>query len=437
MNKFYFLLLGVVLTIGAAAQPAAVSASAQPAAVSGNAQPTAVSDNALDLAARLEAVSSDILAVTYTGLEEKKDTNIFHDLSLGLKPLRLRADFKRLDYRPELTVAYQARLSWFDAPIYYAPALIFDNRPNAFSIPAPLPEFGNNIFNGVYWRWNINYFWQDNLYGNLYFGRAAEKGAGYGFQQIVRFSDASQMTYRNQNWQYWPTQEEFSWEYSFLEIPSFNAKYADRIRNEFNSLRATRINYEEYNGDLLMREFELSYSGNFKLNWQKISLYTNNIYASLKELTSAQAGYRWASLSELYRDYEMPYLEEFRPGVGYDTVKYSLSPYSWHRIYGYLEGRKKFWIWTGDWRVTDYIDQRGGSPFNYDSEENYDDNVRTTVLLNLWGFDLGQTTQYSIYRGNIHTLIYFLRLRTKTWLIDFRYNLLKEELGVSGQMISF
>ena len=87
--------------------------------------------------------------------------------------------------------------------------------------------------------------------------------------------------------------------------------------------------------------------------------------------------------------------------------------------------------------MTDYIDQRGGSPFKYDSEENYDDNVRTTVWLDLWGFDLVQTVQYSIYRGSIHAMIYFLRLKTKTWLIDFSYNHTKEEWGISGQMISF
>ncbi|MDR2428838.1 MAG: hypothetical protein LBD62_03425 [Candidatus Margulisbacteria bacterium] len=419
MNKFHFWLGIVVLAAGLSAQPVVVSS------------------NITDLGAELETVSSDILEVTFNRLVEEKNTKIFYDLSVGLKPLKLRADFARLSYHPDLAVAFHPRLSWFDVPVYYAPTMILDYRPNAFSIPAPLPEFGNNIFSGAYWRWNVNYFWQDNLYGNLHFGQAEEKGAGYGFQQIVRFSDASQMTYINQNWQYWPTQEEFSWEYSFLEIPSFNAKYADRIRNEFNSLRITRINYEEHGEDLLMREFELSYIGNFKLNWQKVTLYTNNIYASINELTSAQAGYRWASLSELYREYEVPYLEEFRPGLGYDTVKYSLHPYSWHRVYSYIEGQKKFWLWTGDWRVTDYIDQRGGSPFNYDNEENYDDNVRTMVWLNLWGFDLGQTVQYSIYRGSIYTMIYFLRLKTSSWFIDFSYNRTKEEWGVSGQMINF
>jgi hypothetical protein len=114
-----------------------------------------------------------------------------------------------------------------------------------------------------------------------------------------------------------------------------------------------------------------------------------------------------------------------------------LSPYSWHRVYSYIEGQKELWIWTGDLRVTDYIDQRGGSPFNYDREDARDDNVRTTVLLNLWLFDLGQTVQYSIYRGNIHDLLYFLRRKTEHWFVDFSYNRLKEEFSVSGQMINF
>ncbi|MDR1113547.1 MAG: hypothetical protein LBL50_00470 [Candidatus Margulisbacteria bacterium] len=418
MNKIRFWLLAVVLAGGVFARP-----------VAGGGTPNIVT--------QLETANSDMLDVAFARFVTEKETTIFYELSVGLKPLKLRADLAQVDYRPDLVVAYHSRLSWLDFPVYYAPTLVFDSRPNAYSIPTPLPEFGVSAFRGAYWRWNAHYFLRENLYGNLQFGRAEEKGAGYGFQQIVRLSDAAQLTYINQNWQYWPTQETFSWEYSFLEIPSFNARYANRIRNEFNSLRVTRINYEEYNDDLLLREFELSYIGNFKLDWQKISFYTSNSYASLNELTSAQAGYRWASLSELHREYAVPYLGEIRPGAGYDTVKYSLHPYSWHRVYSYIEGRKKFWLWTGDLRVTDYIDQRGGSPFNYDREEAYDDNVRTTALLNLWRIDLGQTVQYSVYRGSIQAMIYFLRCKTEHWFIDFSYNRLKEEFAVSGQMIGF
>ncbi|GBR76700.1 hypothetical protein NO2_1211 [Candidatus Termititenax persephonae] len=421
MRKTICLLLGVVL--------AAAALFAQPETVDDGTTPSA--------SAIFENVSGSMLDITYARVVEENETLKFYDMSLGLKSLRLRTDFARLDYRPDLAVAYHSWLYWFGVPIYYTPTLILDGRPNAYAIPSPLPEMGDTHFSGRYWQWNINYFWQDNLYGNLQFGSAQEKGAGYGFQQIVRFSDASQLTYLNQNWQYWPTQEEFSWEYSFSGVSSFNKMYADRIWNEFNLLRITRANYEEHNEELLMREFELSYIGNFKLRWQELDFYTNNSYASINELTSAQHGYRWASMSELYKECEVPLLDMFRPGGGYDTVKYSLRPYSWHRVYGYLEGQKEFWLLGGSFRVTDYIDRRGGSPFVYDQEADYDDNMRTTITADVLGLKLGQTVRYSIYRGKIYTLLYFLRLRTEHLLIEFGYNQTKDEFRVSGQMISF
>lgn len=363
--------------------------------------------------------------------------------TLGINFIKLDLDFGQLDLYPGWLVAYNTQIRVLDTPCFYVPCIVEDRRRNAYSLPAPLPEFGKNDFRGEYWRWNTNYYLADWLYGNVQFGRAKEKGAGYGGQHIVRFSDLDQLTYINDNWQYARTQEVFSYEHSFVALPkkpadnlSFNEllRYNDQLKSlSANSIRFNRTQFEELNKNIIHRDHEVIYEGYFTLP-QNIILYTRDSAASIYELTTETRANKYQLFNELERTMEMPWLGEYTPGLGYDSTQYTLSPYSWHRLYDYVYAVRSWWIFEGAGRVTDYLDERGGSPFAYDERYVLHDNVKTGMYLNLWNLKLGQTVQYTIYTGKLFDIGYMARYKTSSWTMNAEYSVKRELWTVGIQM---
>ncbi|MDR1997074.1 MAG: hypothetical protein LBQ83_01955 [Candidatus Margulisbacteria bacterium] len=351
---------------------------------------------------------------------------------------------RRLDIYPGWAVFYDTTFNGGPHKLWYIPVYVVDKRRNAFSLPGSFPQWGRTYFAGDFFRWNNHYYVDEKFYGNLQLGYAEEKGAGYGMQNIMRFSDYDQMTYINENWQYWPTQEKLSYEHSFLEVPyagdkdmTFNEllQYNTEINNaEASILRLTRTVQEESGVDIINKDIELEYYAIFHIPWQQLNLYTTNTYTSVRELTTETSGSRWQSYSELSRDYELPYLMSIRPGIGYDTVKYSLYPYNWHRVFSFVNARRRLWIFNWDARVYDYVDERGRSPFSYDEHYEIGDNVRTTAMVSLWHMRLGQTLRYLIYNGRINRIIYFLEYTSRPWTIRLENNATEESwwAGVSA-----
>lgn len=351
---------------------------------------------------------------------------------------------RELNIYPGWAVFYDTTFNWRAHKLWYIPVYVVDKRRNAFELPGSFPQWGRTYFAGDFFRWNSHYYASEKFYGNLQFGYALEKGAGYGMQNIMRFSDYDQMTYINENWQYWPTQENISYEHSFLDPAhtgnkkmNFNEllQYNTELNNAAAStLRLTHTVYEESGVDIINRDVELEYYALFHLPWQRLSLYTTNTYTSVRELTTGAEGQRWQSYSELSRDYEVPYLLSIRPGVGYDTVKYSLYPYSWHRVFSFVNAHRKLWIFDWNARVYDYVDERGSSPFSYDEHYEMGDNVRTTMRVSLWNMRLGRTLRYLIRNGRINRLIYFLEYTSRPWTIRLENNTIEESwwAGISA-----
>lgn len=340
-------------------------------------------------------------------------------------------------------MAYGTKLRVLDVAVFYVPCIVEDRRRNAYALPAPLPEVGKTDFRGEYWRWNTNYYAADWLYGNVQFGRAKEKGAGYGGQHILRFSDQDHFTYINENWQYDRTQEVFSYEHSFVALPkrnkdtlSFNEllRYNELLKEaEASSVRINRTRFEENNKDILHRDHELIYEGRFLLP-KGFALYTRDSAALINELTSQTIAYKYQVFGELERPLDLPWFGVLTPGLGYDNSQYTLRPYSWHRLYDYVHMRRSWWIFEGAARATDYLDERGGSPFRYDKRYVLQDNIKTGMYINLWNLKLGQEVQYETYNGKLFDIEYLARYKTSAWTLNAGYSLKRELWTVNIQM---
>jgi hypothetical protein len=355
--------------------------------------------------------------------------------SFGIDQLKLDLEFEKVDLYPGWVVADQVYIKLFSMPLIYTPTLVMDKRRNSYKLPDPLPEVGKTSFRGDYWRFNTHYYVNEFLYGNLQFGRAKEKGAGYGGQFIFRLSDYDQFNYINENWQYDRTEEVFSFEHSFIEVPRLKKKmtfnellrYNEELSElEANSLRINKTRFEEINEEIINREMEMIYEGNFALPWYQLHLQTVNSGAQIEELSTARESKKYETKSELERPSEIQYLGPFTPGIGYDSIIYSVDPYSWHRIYDYIYASRKFWIFETEARITDYLDERGGSPFNFDRKFELSDNVRTSMYLNIWNTKIGQTTKYSTIDGTIFDILYHLRFKTTSWGVKVDYSLRKD-----------
>ncbi len=364
--------------------------------------------------------------------------------TLGVDLIKLDIEFDRLDLYPGWIVADQIYLKVLQVPIVYTPTLVVDNRRNAYKLPTPLPEAGKTAFRGDYWRFNTHYYVNELLYGNLQFGRAKEKGAGYGGQFIFRFSDYDQFNYINENWQYGRTQEVYSYEHSFMELPmkkkrklTFNEMltYNDEIKNlPANSLRINRTKFEEINEEVINRYQEVIYEGRFVLPYEKINLYTKDSGSAIEEFSTNKEATKYEVLNEIDREFEIAYFGALTPGFGYDSIQYSIKPYSWHRLYDYVQLTRKFWIFEGYGRVTDYLNERGASPFNFDQKYELNDNVKTSVFVDILNVKLGQTVQYTTQDGHIFDILYHLKWKTNSWTLKTDYSKRKELWSVGVEI---
>ena len=353
---------------------------------------------------------------------------------------------RQLDLYPGWGVFYDTTFNLNNTPFWYIPVYVVDKRRNAFEMPGSFPEWGNTYFRGEYFRWNSHYYINEKSYGNLQASWTQEKGSGYGMQNILRFSNYDQMMYLNENWQYFPTQEKISYEHSFLKLPYSDEKqldfnellqYNEEVKESAaNTLRLTHSVYEESGVDLIDRDIEVEYFAHYNLPWYKLNLYTINTYTSIYEITTDTEGARWQAYSELAKSYEIPYIATIYPGIGYDTTKYSLYPYSWHRVFSFVSTSKSFWIFRWRAKAYDYIDERGQSPFSFDEPFAIGDNVRTTSEVQLWNLRLGQTVRYIIYDGRIWNMIYFLEYTTRPWTIRIEHNYM-EKSWWTGASASF
>jgi hypothetical protein len=366
--------------------------------------------------------------------------------TFGVSLIKLDLDFEQLDLYPGWIVAHNARLRLFGYPFFYVPVIVDDKRRNAFKLPDPLPEFGRDTFRGDYWRWNNHYYINEYLYGNFQFGRSKEKGAGYGGQQIVRFSDYDQFTYINQNWQYDRPQEVFSFEHSFLELPrpngqkKFTFNELLRYNEEVSELPANRINFtksrfEEINESIIHRNNEIMYEGRFTLPWQELTLYTHDYSTAIEELTTAVSARKFSSTIEIERETQFPVLGPITLGIGDQSIHYDAHPYSWYRVYDYAQAKRTWWIFEADAKATDYLDEQGGSPFLFDQKNELSDNIRTGTYVNLFNMQFGRVTTYSPYDGKISDIIYKYKLKTSSWLLYVDYSL-RKELWSAGLQVS-
>ena len=352
--------------------------------------------------------------------------------TLGVEVLHFSMKSRQFDLYPGWGVFYDTTFRWRDVPFWYIPVYVVDKRRNAFGLPGSFPEFGYDYFSGEYVKFNNHYYINESLYGNLYFGYAELKGYGLGMQNIVRLSDYDHLTYINENWQYARTTEVLSYEHSFLNMPNadnrkmtFNEllRYNEEIKGiATNSLRISRTVNEEDGMDILNRDIEVAYIARFNALEDWFSVYTANTYTSLRELTTDTAGSSIKSYTELSHEVEIPYLATVRPGIGYDTVKYSIHPHSWHRVFSFLTTGKRLWIFNWRVRIYDYIDERGNSPFSYDTPNAIGDNVLTTTAVSLWDITLGRTERYIIYDGRIHRRIYFVEYTSRPWILRLEHN---------------
>lgn len=362
--------------------------------------------------------------------------------TLGINLIKLDLDFGQLDLYPGWIVAYGTQIRVLETPVFYVPCVVEDRRRNAYKLPAPLPEFGKTDFRGEFWRWNTNYYVADWLYGNVQFGRAKEKGAGYGGQHIIRLSDLDQVTYINDNWQYARTQEVFSYEHSFVALPkkpenmSFNdlLRYNEALKElSANSIRFNRTQFEEVNKEIIHRDHEMIYEGRFELP-KSFFLYTRDSTAFIYELTSERTARKNQVFGELERILEIPWFGAFTPGLGYDNSHYTLRPYSWHRLYDYVYASRAWGIFEVVGRATDYLDERGGSPFRFDQRYVLHDNIKTGMYVNLWNLKLGQEVQYQTYNGKLFDIGYMARYKAPSWTLNAGYSLKRDLWTVSIQM---
>jgi len=355
-----------------------------------------------------------------------------YNLTLGVPMYGFSIRSKQLDLYPGWTVLYDTTFNVGDWPLWYIPVYVTDQRRTAFHMPGSIPEWGRTYFSGDYFRWNSHYYINEKYYGNLQANWTQLKGFGYGIQSIMRFSDRDQMVYVNRNWQNFPTQETFSYEHSFLELPYDDKEnidfvklwqYSEEIKTaKANSLFLSRTVYQESGENLINREIEAKYRLHYNTLWNNMSLHSVNTYASIYEITTDTHGSRWQSYTELSKGVEIPYFTTIFPGVGYDTVKYSLHPYSWHRVFCFAGGGYRFWIFRWQARVYYYLDERGRSPFSYDTHYAIGDYTQTTATVRLWNLLLGQTVRTVIRTGRVHDMMYFLEYTTRPWIISLEYN---------------
>ena len=130
------------------------------------------------------------------------------------------------------------------ATIIYAPKMVIDNRRNAYQLKPPIPEVGKSFFRGNYWESGIHFYLSDNYYGSLRAGNSENKSWMFSSKHIVRFSDYDQLTVSNHSWTWDRTEEIYSFEHSFLELPfkkNQYLKYSEIIEYNLNIKDLTAI----------------------------------------------------------------------------------------------------------------------------------------------------------------------------------------------------
>ena len=220
------------------------------------------------------------------------------------------------------------------------------------------------------------------------------------------------------------------------EALSFNEtlKYNDELKTiAANSIQVNRTQFEEINQEVLHRDNEFIYEGNYALP-EELSLYTRDSAALISELSSTVKARKYQFFGELERASWVPILGEFTPGLGCDSSKYSLRPYSWHRLYEYVYASRSWWVFEFSGRVTDYLDERGGSPFRFDQRFVLHDNIKTGAFINIGSLKLGQTVQYSTYDGAIFDIGYIARYKTAAWVLKAEHSVKREVWALSIEM---
>lgn len=364
-------------------------------------------------------------------------------LEVGITQLKLDLAMGQLDIYPGWYVAKHIFLKLFGYPFFYAPQLIIDERRNSYQLPDPLPQFGENEFRGRYWRENIHVYGNEYIYGNLQFGRSEEKGAGYGGQAIVRLSERDHLTYITDNWQYDRTQELLSYEHSFIDLPnkkkiSFNDlfRYNENIRDLSGAtIRIDASKYEEINNEIVNREPEIIFDGTFPLPYYGLVFRNKTSHGVITEVTRETEATKYEFLNELSRPINLPFDICLTPGLGYDNVQYNKNPFFWYREYDFIQGQKKFWIFTAKGTVVDYLREKGGSPFRYDKKYEDSDYVKTDVSMKLFHSRLGQQTKYTLEKYKITDIVYYLKLHQRSWSLNAEYSIKKEEWAVDLQIM--
>lgn len=364
-------------------------------------------------------------------------------LEVGISLFKLDLAMDELDIYPGWYVAKNIFLKLFGHPFFYAPQLIIDERRNTYQLPDPLPQFGENDFKGIYWRENIHVYGNEYIYGNLQFGRSEEKGAGYGGQAIVRFSDRDHFTYINDNWQYANTQELFSYEHSFVDLPkkkrlSFNQlfRYNEEIRDLAGvTIRVDSSKHEEINNEIISREAELIFDGTFPLPYYGLVFHNKTAHGIINEVSSETESTKYEFLNELSRPINLPFAISLTPGLGYDNSQYNKNPFFWYRQYAFVHGEKRLWFFVAKGTVVDYLSEKGGSPFNYDQKYEDPDHVKTDVSIRLFHSQLGHKTKYTLEKYKITDIVYYLKLHQRSWSLNAEYSIKKEEWSVDFQIM--
>jgi len=217
---------------------------------------------------------------------------------------------------------------------------------------------------------------------------------------------------------------------SFNDILEYNEKIK---KLESSSLRLNKTVQEEINDELINRNIELIYEGRFKFT--HFNLYTKDSAAGIEETSRSLESKKYEFLAEVDKDVDFYGL--WIPGFGYDTIKYSESPYNWHRLYSYLSAERTIGWFSFDGKVTDYVDQRGSSPFYFDKKYELNDNFKNGIYLNLDGFRFGKLVQYSIYNGAILDIVYNMSYKTSSWKLKSTYSVRKELWSFGVEMNIF
>ncbi|GBR77467.1 hypothetical protein RDn1_126 [Candidatus Termititenax dinenymphae] len=398
-----------------------------------------ISGNSIEYDPNSNYIDANNIIISTNDFYAQSDRLAFHGdkislikSTIGLPVYDFAMKSRQLDIYPGWMVFYDTTFDWRDRSYWYIPVYVVDQRRNAFQIPGAFPRTGREYFAGDFLRWNSHYYVSDQIYGNAQVGYAQEKGYGYGIQHIMHFSESDQMMYLNENWQYWPTKEAIAYEHSFLEPASKQLKdmnfnellqYNQEVQYaDVSSIFLRHTVYEESGVDLINRNFELEYYASVALPWQELKLYTTNTYASIYERTTETEGRRWETYNELSRSFVVPWDFTFRPGVGYDTVKYSLYPYNWHRIFSFANFGKKFWIFNWNAKYYDYLEERGQSPFSYDEHWEVGDNIMNTLTMKAGSFLFGNRIQYLVHSKSIYRCWYYLEYTSRPWTIRIERN---------------